>query len=486
MKKLRLCFTYRKQLGKITTMKMNRIIPVILVTVVLVTGSLVNAYSLNTSGKLRLDSKKNFLASRAESKPGNANDNTIIESYKGTIASSDVIRMDAYSGSTITPYYFHTNEIGSTTAVTDANGNVVERYKYGLYGMPTFMDAAGNVIPKSTIGNNILFQGREYEPETNFYYFRARHLDPIMGRFLQTDPMGYQDSLNLYQALNMNPFNFLDPYGLKHTKEQIDELMRVRRDKGIAEARNWIDKNTSFTNEDRLALHMKLLVGVYDPEKVEAEKYKTNWWTVMWDTIDGVGYDVAGKTYDKLADAALNRNSGSFLSFMFDLAIMGGGGGVLKHYIPIGIDFLKGKFPILDKSVGELVKTGTKKVKNFFDKIFGRGQTSASGTTIATEGGTSLPFKNPGLKDQIETVIESFDETGKPPSGVWQGGRRGQPRGLFLNDKGKLPTKPHGYYTESDVWPGSPGNRNAERLIFGKGGEVYYTADHYKTFVRIR
>jgi RHS repeat-associated protein len=125
----------------------------------------------------------------------------------------EVIRMDVYNGSSITPYYFHTNEIGSTTAVTDANGNVVERYKYGLFGMPTFMDAAGNVIPNSTIGNNILFQGREYEPETNFYYFRARHLDPIMGRFLQTDPMGYEDSLNLYQALNMNPVNFLDPFG---------------------------------------------------------------------------------------------------------------------------------------------------------------------------------------------------------------------------------------------------------------------------------
>jgi RHS repeat-associated protein len=134
----------------------------------------------------------------------------------------DVIRMDAYNGSTITPYYFHTNAIGSTTAVTDANGQVVERYRYSLYGMPTFMDAAGNVILKSTIGNNILFQGREYEPETNFYYFRARHLDPIMGRFLQTDPMGYADSMNLYQAFNMNGVNFIDPMGLdKGTTEEV-------------------------------------------------------------------------------------------------------------------------------------------------------------------------------------------------------------------------------------------------------------------------
>jgi RHS repeat-associated protein len=133
--------------------------------------------------------------------------------------------MDVYNGSNITSYYFHTNEIGSTTEVTDADGNVVERYKYGLYGNPTFMDAAGNVIPNSAIGNNILFQGREYEPETNFYYFRARHLDPIMGRFLQTDPMGYEDSLNLYQSFNMNPVNFVDPFGRQSFMAE-EELMK--------------------------------------------------------------------------------------------------------------------------------------------------------------------------------------------------------------------------------------------------------------------
>jgi RHS repeat-associated protein len=284
----------------------------------------------------------------------------------------EVIRMDVYNGSIITPYYFHTNEIGSTTAVTDANGQVVERYKYGLYGMPTLMDAAGNVIPGSTIGNNILFQGREYEPETNFYYFRARHYDPIMGRFLQTDPMGYRDSMNLYQAFWMNPINFTDPFGLKITEDDYRTLIKISKEQSKDAAQEWIYNNPNFDNAEKLRLGINLCLGIPDPDKIEAERYKTNWWTVMWDTIDGVGYDIAGKTYDKLADAALNHNSGSFLSFMFDLAIMGGGGGVLKHYIPIGINYLKGKFPVLDKSVGELVKTGTKKVKNFFDKIFSK------------------------------------------------------------------------------------------------------------------
>jgi RHS repeat-associated protein len=125
----------------------------------------------------------------------------------------EVIRVDKYNGSTSTPYYFHINDIGSITAVTDANGNIIERVYYDIYGKPIFKDASGNVLPKSSIGNNILFQGREYDHELNLYYFRARYYDPIMGRFLSIDPMGYADSMNLYQAFGMNPVNFVDPMG---------------------------------------------------------------------------------------------------------------------------------------------------------------------------------------------------------------------------------------------------------------------------------
>jgi RHS repeat-associated protein len=87
-------------------------------------------------------------------------------------------------GTTSTPYYFHTNAIGLVTAATDADGNIVESVDYDLYGMPTFKSPDGTVLSKSSIGNNILFQGREYDEGTNLYYYRARYYDPIMGRFL--------------------------------------------------------------------------------------------------------------------------------------------------------------------------------------------------------------------------------------------------------------------------------------------------------------
>jgi RHS repeat-associated protein len=55
--------------------------------------------------------------------------------------------------------------------------------------------------------------GRTYEPEIGLYFYRARYLHPELGRFLQSDPNGYEDSLNMYQAFNQNPVNFVDPFG---------------------------------------------------------------------------------------------------------------------------------------------------------------------------------------------------------------------------------------------------------------------------------
>jgi guanyl-specific ribonuclease Sa len=86
---------------------------------------------------------------------------------------------------------------------------------------------------------------------------------------------------------------------------------------------------------------------------------------------------------------------------------------------------------------------------------------------------------------QINRVVDSMDRTGTPPSGVAQGGRRGNQKGVFQNAEGRLPRRPLGYWTESDVWPKN-GPRDAERLIFGRDREVYWSRDHYETFVRLR
>ena len=92
----------------------------------------------------------------------------------------------------------------------------------------------------------------------------------------------------------------------------------------------------------------------------------------------------------------------------------------------------------------------------------------------------------PRLDAQVREVVESMDRLGRPPAGVAQGGRRGAKRGVFENAERRLPAHASGYYRESDVWPPRASGRGAERLIFGREGEVYYSPDHYRSFTRLR
>jgi RHS repeat-associated protein len=143
---------------------------------------------------------------------------TVLKQYIYGNGIDELLIIVNFDGATQTDYYVHTNSIGSVTAITDQGGNLVERVSYDTFGMPTFTDYQTDpenptVVSNSLIGNDILFQGRRYDEEINLYYYRARYYDPIMGRFLQTDPAGYKDSMNLYQAFNMNGVNYLDPFG---------------------------------------------------------------------------------------------------------------------------------------------------------------------------------------------------------------------------------------------------------------------------------
>lgn len=112
-------------------------------------------------------------------------------------------------------YYFHKNRLGSTVAVTNASGAVVERYSYDAFGAPQFFAPNGAEISSSVIGNDILFTGREYDSETGLYYYRARTLNPAVGRFLQQDPIRNQDGINMYSYVHNNPVNYTDPSGLR-------------------------------------------------------------------------------------------------------------------------------------------------------------------------------------------------------------------------------------------------------------------------------
>ncbi|MEX2220122.1 MAG: RHS repeat-associated core domain-containing protein [Phycisphaerales bacterium] len=68
--------------------------------------------------------------------------------------------------------------------------------------------------PQHPASNVLGFAGYVFSVEPQLYVSRHRWYDPVMGRFHSWDPIGYADSMNLYQYVRSNPLKYIDPFGL--------------------------------------------------------------------------------------------------------------------------------------------------------------------------------------------------------------------------------------------------------------------------------
>ena len=101
--------------------------------------------------------------------------------------------------------------------IANTSGAILERYRYTAYGVPTFLNGAGAVIPATQITNATLFTGRRYDAETGLYYYRTRYLDPLAGRFNTRDSIGIWgdpgEMGNGYTYVGNDPIGETDPTG---------------------------------------------------------------------------------------------------------------------------------------------------------------------------------------------------------------------------------------------------------------------------------
>lgn len=152
-----------------------------------------------------------WLSRVIEERDGNGN---LLVYY--TIGDEEII---SQTRGTKTSYYLYDGH-GSTRELTDEAGNITDTYPY---------DAFGNLLKKTgNTENSYLYAGEQFDPNTGFYYLRARYMDPAIGRFITMDSFAgsiYDPvSLHKYLYANASPVNFKDPTGYSSLSEMLNSI----------------------------------------------------------------------------------------------------------------------------------------------------------------------------------------------------------------------------------------------------------------------
>ena len=197
-----------------------------------------------------------------------------------------------------TTYYYHQNEHGDVTHLTNVNGEVENSYSYDVFG---------NIREeKEVVSNYFKYSGEQYEKEIEQYYLRARFYNPVIGRFTQED-VYRGDGLNLYVYVVNNPLLWVDPSGYaKCSKTNIsqNEATPKRISWTNHRYKHFPDKNVSWKN---IVKSTKSGPAKYSPKIKDIETFERDAWETGIPTTNGKNWKI--KEYNEVIGASAGKET---------------------------------------------------------------------------------------------------------------------------------------------------------------------------------
>jgi len=141
------------------------------------------------------------------------------------------------SNSTLDTFYLHKDQQGSTTAITNANGDIVQQLMYDPWGKQFLVN--NSILTYSSPATSKGYTGHEMVNDFEVIHMGGRTYNPTLGRFMQADPFiqapGNLQSYNRYAYVQNNPMSYTDPSGYF-----LKKMMQVT---GVTAAMKFLAKN---------------------------------------------------------------------------------------------------------------------------------------------------------------------------------------------------------------------------------------------------